>query len=238
MTMTTAEGDAIAPATAGRSSAPWLRTAIRVLFHLAVAYLLILAVHAFLGQWTPEYLQGRDLWHFWFSRMIVPMVMLGVLASVAPHSSVRHHAGGGAAFRRHAFRRSSASRRASPSRSAISSSRASRVHLFQYVQWYHWLIGAAILPATAFYLTQPALPLVEPAAGAGLRGASLDLSLRVGRRNGSTTNSWWIGVENLTFSQAESERMNGLAHALVFLDRGPSPQDLHRGRGEAGDWKR
>jgi hypothetical protein len=33
-------------------------------------------------------------------------------------------------------------------------------------------------------------------------------------------NSWWIGVENLTFSQAESERMNGLATHLYFSTAG------------------
>ena len=33
-------------------------------------------------------------------------------------------------------------------------------------------------------------------------------------------NSWWIGVENLTFSQAESERMNGLGTHLYFSTAG------------------
>ena len=44
-------------------------------------------------------------------------------------------------------------------------------------------------------------------------------------------NSYWIGVENLTFSQAESERMNGLATHLYFSTAGLrlktyAPQDV------------
>src|SRR5437899_1704245 len=51
------------------------------LWKLVFAYLLLLAVLAFLGRWTPDYLQGRDLWHFYLSRMVVPMVMLAALAT-------------------------------------------------------------------------------------------------------------------------------------------------------------
>ncbi len=81
MSMTTAEAIGL-PATdsAMRRRA---RAAARVMMDLAIAYLLLLAVHAWLGQWTPDYVEGRSLWHFWFTRMIVPMVMLGVLASAA-----------------------------------------------------------------------------------------------------------------------------------------------------------
>ena len=60
-----------------------LRSLARGALQLFLVYLLLLAVHAWLGRWTPDYVHGRDLWHFWFTRMIVPMVMLGVLASAA-----------------------------------------------------------------------------------------------------------------------------------------------------------
>ena len=83
MTMTAAEGPVLpaeTTAVTGTDAAPrkrhWTRIAARIVLDLAIAYLLLLAVHAFMGQWTPDYLQGRDLWHFYLSRMVVPMVML------------------------------------------------------------------------------------------------------------------------------------------------------------------
>ncbi|WP_373502896.1 LTA synthase family protein [Aestuariivirga sp.] len=218
MTMTTAEGDAIAPATAGRSSAPWLRTAIRVLLHLAVAYLLILAVHALLGQWTPEYLQGRDLWHFWFTRMLVPMVMLGVLASVARilPSGIMLAAALLFVGTISAIKRESTGEPFQVSDLFLA---GQSVHLFHYVQWYHWLMGAAILPATALYLTRLRfrwwsipLALVFVALLSTYRFEAVSKWIH--------TNAWWIGVENLTFSQAESERMNGLSTHLYFSTAG------------------
>ena len=77
--------DAAAEGAPGRARAvpDWLWLTGRLLLQLAVIYLGLLAIHAYLGWWSPDYLQGRSLWHFWFTRMIVPMVMLGVLASFA-----------------------------------------------------------------------------------------------------------------------------------------------------------
>jgi Sulfatase len=87
------------------------------------------------------------------------------------------------------------------------------------VQWHHWLLGAAVVPATLFY-----------AANLRLRWWSLPMALIFVALLSTYRiewvakwihgNSWWIGVENLTFSQAESERMNGLATHLYFSTAG------------------
>ena len=83
MRLTTAEALS-PPATEERSiGRERLRRVGRVLVYLALAYLLLFGIHAWLGRWTPEYLQGRDLWHFTVSRMVVPMVLLGAFASLA-----------------------------------------------------------------------------------------------------------------------------------------------------------
>ena len=49
----------------------------------ALAYLILLAITAWLGRWDAEFLQGRDLWHFGLSRMVVPFIALGVFAAFA-----------------------------------------------------------------------------------------------------------------------------------------------------------
>ena len=81
MTITEAEAGP-SPARARRLPA-WLWTVVRTVLVLLVVYAILLAVHAYLGRWTPDYLKGRDLWHFWFTRMLVPMAMLGVFAAWA-----------------------------------------------------------------------------------------------------------------------------------------------------------
>jgi hypothetical protein len=81
--VTTAE-TAAAEAPGRHSAVPnGLRVAGKLLLQLLIIYLGLLAIHACLGWWSPDYLHGRSLWHFWFSRMIVPMVMLGVFAAFA-----------------------------------------------------------------------------------------------------------------------------------------------------------
>jgi hypothetical protein len=93
------------------------------------------------------------------------------------------------------------------------------MHLLHYVQWYHWVLGAAIIPAGVFFamnlrLRWWSLPVALIFAGllATYRFESVAKWIH--------DNSYWIGVENLTFSQAESERMNGLATHLYFSTAG------------------
>ena len=81
--MTTAEAVAIEAPGRGSAVRKWLWAAGKLLLQLGCIYLVLLAIHAYLGWWSPEYLEGRSLWHFWFSRMIVPMVMLGFFAAFA-----------------------------------------------------------------------------------------------------------------------------------------------------------
>lgn len=218
MTMTTARAET-APAAEPRARFPaWARTAARIVIDLALAYLLILAVHAFLGRWTPDYLQGRDLWHFWFSRMIVPMVMLGVLASTArilPSGLMLAAAllfvGTISAIKREST--------GEPFQVSDLFLAGQSVHLLHYVEWYHWLMAAAIIPSAGIYLTKfrfrwwsVPVALVFVALLSTYRFEAVSKWIH--------DNSWWIGVENLTFSQAESERMNGLATHLYFSTAG------------------
>jgi hypothetical protein len=218
MTMTTAEGNASARPKPTSRVPGWLREAFRVLAHLLVAYVLILAVHAVLGQWTPDYLKGRDLWHFWFSRMVVPMVMLGVFASFAriiPSGIMLAVALFGLGTLS-AIKRESTGEPFQVSDLFLA---GQSVHLFHYVSWYHWLIGAAVFPAAGFYLSKLrfrwwSIPLALVFAGLLSTYRIEPVSKWI------HDNSWWIGIENLTFSQAESERMNGLATHLYFSTAG------------------
>ena len=213
-----------AVATSGRArdismSLPrWLKTGAGVLFRLFLAYALLLAVHAWLGNWTPEYLEGRSLWHFWFSRMLVPMVMLGLFAGAArlvPAAAMLAAAlmffGTLSAIKREAT--------GEPFQVSDLFLTGQSLHLLHYVQWHHWLIGAAILPAGFYYLRNLRLRWWS------ILMAALSLVLLSSYRVEAVAkwihdNSWWIGVENLTFSQAESERMNGLGTHLYFSTAG------------------
>ena len=196
----------------------WLRAGGKLLCQLLLVYLLLLAVHAFLGQWTPEYLEGRSLWHFWFSRMLVPMAMLGLFAATArlvPAGAMLAAAllffGTLSAIKREAT--------GEPFQVSDLFLTGQSMHLLHYVRWHHWLIGAAVLPATVYFLRNLRLrwwsiPL-----------AAVFIMLLSSYRIEAVSkwihdNSWWIGVENLTFSQAESERMNGLATHLYFSTAG------------------
>ena len=196
----------------------WLRAGGKLLCQLLLVYLLLLAVHAFLGQWTPEYLEGRSLWHFWFSRMLVPMAMLGLFAAAArlvPAGAMLAAAllffGTLSAIKREAT--------GEPFQVSDLFLTGQSMHLLHYVQWHHWLIGAAVLPATVYFLWNLRLrwwsiPL-----------AAVFIMLLSSYRIEAVSkwihdNSWWIGVENLTFSQAESERMNGFGTHLYFSTAG------------------
>jgi len=212
--VTTAE--AVAGEAPGRRRAvpTWLRVAGMLLLQLFVVYLGLLAIHAYLGWWSPDYLQGRSLWHFWFTRMIVPMVMLGVFASFARLLPAGAMLGAGLLF---VGTLSSIKKDSTGEPFQISDLflAGQSVHLFHYVHWYHWLLGALIIPATIWYVMNLrfrwwSLPMA-------LVFVALLSTYRIQWvANWIHDNSWWIGVENLTFSQAESERMNGLGTHLYF----------------------
>ena len=216
--MTITDAEAAGPVVKARALPRWLRTASWITFQLLLVYALLLAVHAYLGRWTPDYLHGRDLWHFWFTRMIVPMVMLGVFASAARLLPAGVMLAAAFLFlgTLSAIKRESTGEPFQVSDLFLA---GQSVHLFHYVEWHPWLLGAALIPAGVFY-----------AANLRLRWWSLPMALVfVGLLatyrlepvyKWIHANSWWIGVENLTFSQAESERMNGLGTHLYFSTAG------------------
>ena len=150
--MITADAEALGAPVKNSRVRGWLGKAVRGALQLLLVYLLLLAVHAYLGRWTPDYLEGRDLWHFWFSRMVVPMVMLGVLASSArliPAGVMLAAAflflGTLSAIKREAT--------GEPFQVSDMFLAGQSVHLFQYVEWHHWLLGATVVPAALFFAT-------------------------------------------------------------------------------------
>ena len=212
--MTTAETAAAEAPGRERAVPKWLRVAGRLLLQLLAVYLLLLAIHAYLGWWSPEYLQGRSLWHFWFTRMIVPMVMFGFFLAFARPLAAGAMVGAALLFvgTLSAIKKDSTGE---PFQISDLFLAGQSVHLLHYVQWYHWLLGALIVPATIWYVRSLrfrrwSLPLA-------LVCVALLSTYRIQWvANWIHDNSWWIGVENLTFSQAESERMNGLGTHLYF----------------------
>lgn len=192
----------------------WLRTAAGLLAQLLCIYLVLLAVHAYLGWWSPDYLQGRSLWHFWFSRMVVPMAMLGVFLAFARLLPAGLMLAAALLFvgTLSAIKRESTGEPFQVSDLFLA---GQSVHLFHYVQWYHWLLGATVLPAAIYYVANLrlrwwSLPMALVFAGLLSTYRIEPVSKWI------HDNAWWIGVENLTFSQAESERMNGLGTHLYF----------------------
>ncbi|MFO1121225.1 MAG: LTA synthase family protein [Hyphomicrobiales bacterium] len=185
---------------------------------LCAAYLILLAVMAYLGQWTPDYLQGRDLWHFLFPRMVVAMVMLGVLASfirvipaalllatmllvIGTLSEIKRQSTG------------------EPFQVSDAFLAGQSGALLGYVSWDKWLIAALLLPA--LYLAFRNLVFRAWSIPLALSCLFLLSTYRFEAvANWIHDNAYWIGVENLTFSQAESERMNGLATHLYFSTAG------------------
>lgn len=212
--MTTAEVAADVARGRSRPVPNWLWVTAKLLLQLFVIYLGLLAIHAYLGWWSPEYLVGRSLWHFWFTRMIAPMVMLGVFAAFARLLPAGAMLGAGLLFvgTLSQIKRESTGEPFQVSDLFLA---GQSVHLLHYVHWYHWLLGALIIPAAIWY-----------ALNFRFRWWSIPMALLfVGLlstyriqwvANWIHDNSWWIGVENLTFSQAESERMNGIGTHLYF----------------------
>jgi phosphoglycerol transferase MdoB-like AlkP superfamily enzyme len=205
------------PVKAGRVAA-WARRAAWIMLQLLLVYAILLAVHAWLGRWTPDYLEGRDLWHFWFTRMLVPMAMLGVFASAARLVPAGIMVSAALLF----FGTLSAIKREStgePFQVSDIFLTGQSVHLLNYVEWHHWLIAATVLPGAYFYLRNIrfcwwSLPMA-------LLFVGLLATYRIEWvSKWIHANSYWIGVENLTFSQAESERMNGFATHLYFSTAG------------------
>lgn len=192
----------------------WLWVTGKLLLQLLVIYLGLLAIHAYLGRWSPEYLQGRSLWHFWFTRMIAPMVMLGFFASFARLLPAGAMLGAGLLFvgTLSQIKKDSTGE---PFQISDLFLAGQSVHLLHYVQWYHWLLGALIIPAGIWYVLN--LRFRWWSIPMALVFVALLSTYRIQWvANWIHDNSWWIGVENLTFSQAESERMNGIGTHLYF----------------------
>lgn len=183
-----------------------------------MAYAVLLAVVAFLGRWTPDYLAGRDLWHFAVSRMVVPVVMLGVAAAfirLVPASLLLAATflfiGTISAIKREAT--------GEPFQVSDLFLGGQSTHLLGYVSWHNWLIGATIAPAAflgikAIRFRWWSIPLFAVCVTL-LATYRLEPVVKLIHKH-----SYWIGVENLTFSQAESERMNGLPTHLYFSTAG------------------
>ena len=218
MRLTTAEALS-PPATEERSiGRERLRRVGRVLVYLALAYLLLFGIHAWLGRWTPEYLQGRDLWHFTVSRMVAPMVMLGVVAAfmrLVPAAillgAILLFIGTLSAIKREAT--------GEPFQVSDLFLAGQSMHLFGYVGWDKWLLGGLVIPASVhgfrnLHFRRWSIPLFVVCLGL-LSTYRIEAVVKL-----IHANSYRIGVENLTFSQAESERMNGIATHLYFSTAG------------------
>jgi hypothetical protein len=116
---------------------------------LVFAYLVLFAITAYLGRWTPDFLVGRSLWHFTISRMVIPFVMLGVFAAfirVVPAALMLGASllfiGTISAIKREAT--------GEPFQVSDLFLAGQSTHLLGYVGWDKWLVGATILPAS-FY---------------------------------------------------------------------------------------
>jgi phosphoglycerol transferase MdoB-like AlkP superfamily enzyme len=218
MTLTTAEAEAAKPFQRTWPLPHWAFLMLRATLQLLFVYLVLLAVHAWLGRWTPAYLEGRDLWHFWFARMLVPMAILGVFAAWARLVPAAIMLAAMLLF----FGTLSAIKREStgePFQVSDIFLTGQSIHLLSYVDWHQWLIGASVIPGGYYYLRNLRLRWWS------LPVALLFLALLSTYRIEWVSkwihdNSWWIGVENLAFSQAESERMNGFATHLYFSTAG------------------
>lgn len=182
------------------------------------AYLLLLAVLTLLGRWWPDYLQGRTWWHFMATRMVVAMVMVAAVASLVRLVPAALLTASGLL----SIGMASAVKRAATGEPLQVSDfflAGQGTHLTGYVSVPQWAVAALFIPALAYALMRtrlrwwsgPALVLC----------VALLSTYRLERvSTWIHDNAWWIGVENLTFSQAESERMNGLATHLYFSTAG------------------
>jgi phosphoglycerol transferase MdoB-like AlkP superfamily enzyme len=185
---------------------------------LLFAYAALLGVMAYLGAWTPDYLAGRDLWHFMIARMAVPIVMLGVLAAfirLVPAAlllgAILVLIGTISAIKRHAI--------GEPVQISDLFLAAQTPSLLGYVMWRDWLAGAMVIPAAIHALRNARVRLWSLPLAATC--AALLTTYRIEPvATWMHDNSYWIGIEELTYSQAESERMNGLATHLYFSTAG------------------
>ena len=192
----------------------WLRVTAKVLLQLFLVYLILLAIHAYLGWWSPDFLKGRSLWHFWFSRMIIPMVMLGFFAAFARIVPAGVMLGSGFLLvgTLSQIKKDSTGE---PFQISDLFLAGQSVHLLHYVHWYHWLLGASVIPAAIWYARN--LRFRWWSVPVALLFVGLLSTYRLEPvSKWIHDNSYWAGVENLTFSQAESERMNGLGTHLYF----------------------
>ena len=191
---------------------------LRSLSWLLLAYMILLAVQAWLGHWDPAFISGRDLWHFWATRMIVPMVMLAFFAAFArliPSALFLAAAlifiGTISLIKKEAT--------GEPFQVSDLFLAGQGGALLSYVSWDKWLMGALIFPAGVWYLWN--LRLRKWSLPVALLCAGLLSTYRleaVVNFIHDEMGPW--GLENLTFSQAESERMNGLATHLYFSTAG------------------
>lgn len=218
MSLTPASGATATQVLYGSSGSAMLRRAVRLVLQLAVAYLLLLAVHAYLGRWTPDYLQGRDLWHFMLTRMVVPLVMLAaftaftrLLPAAVLLSALLLFIGTISAIKRDST--------GEPFQVSDLFLAGQSSHLLGYVSWDRWFVAAALVPAIYYFLRNLrfrwwSLPLFACSV-ALLSTYRLEPVVAWIHDHGPR-----IGVENLTFSQAESERMNGISTHLYFSTAG------------------
>ena len=195
-----------------------MRFAVGPLWKLLFAYVLVLGVSAFLGRWTPEFLQGRDLWHFYVSRMVVPMVMLAALACfirLVPAAillaAVFLAVGAISAIKREAT--------GEPFQVSDLFLAGQSTHLLGYVGIDKWLMGLPLLPALLYAATALRFRMWSLPAFALCAGLLSTYRFEPVVNFIHDYLPVW-GVENLTFNQAESERMNGIGTHLYFSSAG------------------
>ena len=198
---------------------------------LFLAYALLLAVMAYLGRWTPAYLEGRDLWHFLFPRMLVAMVMLGVIASfirIVPAalllSSILLIGGTISAIKREST--------GEPFQISDIFLTGQSGALLGYVSWDKWLVGLLIVPAVVFCCAQHAHQTLEPARGFVLRRSAFDLP--PGGRGEMDSRQFLLDRRREPHLQPGRERAHErLRDASLLFDGRPPPRLLHR-RGNPG----
>jgi phosphoglycerol transferase MdoB-like AlkP superfamily enzyme len=183
-----------------------------------ISYACLLAILAYLGHWTPDYLAGRSLWHFTVSRMVIPLIALGALAAWArlvPSAlllaSFLAMVGTVSAIKRETL--------GEPFQASDILLAGQGPALFGYVSWSQWLVALAVLIAMAVYLYNARIrvwsfPLfaICVALLASCRSEAVMTFVH------DYLPPW--GIENLPFDQAASERMNGLATHLYLSGAG------------------
>src|SRR4051794_14667967 len=181
---------------------------------LLFAYVALLAVSAWIGHWTPEYLAGRTWWHFAISRMLVPMVALGALsawARLVPAafllSTMLLFIGAVSAVKQEAT--------GEPFQTSDFFLASQGTSLLGYADWRIIWPAALVIAASIYFVVNARIRLWSAPLFA------ICLGLLSTYRFEAVVNfihdhaAPW-GLNNLPFNQAESERMNGLATHLYF----------------------